>query len=274
MRLNVVKTNSRERVPTTAGTRRDIITATDAGARDVRASLHDIEPNRSFEFDAGERAHLLCVMEGSAGQFSYKGKTYPASKGTGVYLEPGEKASVSAGGSKLLLIDLHVPPHTAKPTSGRPAGYFFDNEKVQALIDAGNIRIRTFWVNKETGMSDSWHMQAGLMNYTPEGHSPRHVHRPTPTNPAGAVHFYFVFEGQGIVKDDDETFSVTPGDLVLIPANEWHQLKAANGRPLVYMEFQGPFDFSTTMDNDPLGKDWYIKGTDDGTGHPVKWVQS
>jgi hypothetical protein len=40
------------------------------------------------------------------------------------------------------------------------------------------------------------------------------------------------------------------------------------------MEFQGPFDFSTTMDDDPLGKDWYIKGTDDGSGHPVKWVQS
>src|SRR5437899_1607313 len=124
MRLNVIKTNSRERVPTTAGTMREIITARDAGARDVRAALHDVEPNKSFEFSAPSRAHLLCVIEGSGGEFSYRGKTYPATKGTGVYLEPGETASVSAGASKLLLIDLHVPKHTGKPTNGQAAGYF------------------------------------------------------------------------------------------------------------------------------------------------------
>ena len=66
MRLNVVKTNSREKVPTTAGTVRHIMTATDAGAGEARASLHDIDPNRSLEFDSGTRAHLLYVIEGSA----------------------------------------------------------------------------------------------------------------------------------------------------------------------------------------------------------------
>ena len=277
MRLNVIKTNSRERVPTPAGTMREIITAADKGARDVRAALHDIEPGRSHTFDAsaaGKRSHLVYVIEGSGGEFSYGGKTHAARKGTGVYLEPGEKATVSAGSSKLLLIDLHVPKQTAKSVTGQAAGYFFENDKVQALIDARSVRIRTFWVNKETGMSNSWDMQAGLMNYTAEGYSPRHVHRGTATNPEGAVHFYYIWEGNGIVKDDDESFSVVPGDLVLIPATEWHQLKADGGRGLIYMEFQGPFDFTTTMDADPLGKDWYIKGTDDGTGRPVKWVQS
>jgi hypothetical protein len=28
------------------------------------------------------------------------------------------------------------------------------------------------------------------------------------------------------------------------------------------------------MDHDPLGKNWYIKGTDDGSGRPQRWVQS
>jgi hypothetical protein len=28
------------------------------------------------------------------------------------------------------------------------------------------------------------------------------------------------------------------------------------------------------MDHDPQGKNWYIKGTDDGTGKPQRWVQS
>src|SRR4051812_9749990 len=103
MRLNVIKTTTRQRVPTPAGTKRDIITEADKGAKDVRAALHDIEPGRSFDFDAGQRAHLVYVIEGSGGEFSYNGKTYPARKGTGVYLEPGEKASVSARDAKLLL---------------------------------------------------------------------------------------------------------------------------------------------------------------------------
>ena len=273
MSLNLIKTNDRTRVPTPSGTRRDIITAADQGAGSVRASLHDIEPGRSCQFDAGKRSHLLYVMEGLGGNFSYNDKTYPARKGTGVYLEPGEKTSVTAGGAKLLVLDLNVEKYTGKPAA-RAAGYFFENEKVQALIDARSVRIRTFWVNKETGMSGSWDMQAGLMTYTPEGYSPRHVHRGTATNPDGAVHYYYIFEGIGIVKDDERTFEAVPGDLVLIPATEWHQLKAAHGGSLIYMEFQGPFDFATTMDHDPLGKDWYIKGTDDGSGHPVKWVQS
>ncbi len=274
MRVNVIKTNDRPRVPTAAGTMRGIITESDRGANDVRAALHDIEPNRTFVFDAANRSHLVYVMEGEGGQFSYKGSTHPARKGTGVYLEPGETTSVASGSGKLLLIDLHVPKQTAKPVNGQASGYFFDNANVQALIDARSIRVRTFWVNKETGMSNSWDMQAGLMTYTPEGYSPRHVHRGTATNPVGAVHFYFIFEGDGVVQDDDGTFALVPGDLVLIPASEWHQLKADRGGGLIYMEFQGPFDFTTTMETDPLGKDWYIKGTDDGTGRPVKWVQS
>ena len=116
-------------------------------------------------------------------------------------------------------------------------------------------------------------MQAGLMLYTPNGFSPRHKHDGTATYPEGAVHFYMIFEGTGKVIEDTGTKPIGPGDLVLIPAGEWHQLVAAD-TGLRYMEFQGPFDFASTMDNDPEGKDWFIKGTDDGAGKLIKWVQS
>ena len=66
---------------------------------------------------------------------------------------------------------------------------------------------------------------------------------------------------------------VGPGSLVFIPAGEWHQLVASE-TGFDYIEFQAPFDFVTTMDHDPLGKNWYIKGTDDGTGTPKLWVHS
>jgi mannose-6-phosphate isomerase-like protein (cupin superfamily) len=190
-----------------------------------------------------------------------------------LYLEPGETAAISAGRTRLSVLHLHVPKHTDKPTNTPPASYYFDEDKLQSLISAGKTRIRSFWVNKETGLSGSWDMQAGLMNYTPNGFSPRHKHDGTPTNPGGAVHFYMIFEGTGKVIEDTATTPIGPGDLVLIPAGEWHQLVATD-TGLRYMEFQGPFDFASTMDKDPEGKDWFIKGSDDGTGKPIKWVQS
>ena len=97
MSINVIHTEGRKRVATPAGTTREIITAVD-GAKDLRASLHEVEPNKSLEINSDKRSHLVYVIEGSGGQFSFKGEKYPAKKGTGVYLEPGEKVGVSAGG--------------------------------------------------------------------------------------------------------------------------------------------------------------------------------
>jgi quercetin dioxygenase-like cupin family protein len=111
------------------------------------------------------------------------------------------------------------------------------------------------------------------MYYAPSGYSPRHVHNKSATSPITPEHFYFIEKGTGEVKHDSGSNPVGPGSLVLIPAGEWHQLIASD-TGLDYIEFQAPFDFVTTMDRDPLGKNWYIKGTDDGTGKPTLWVQS
>jgi quercetin dioxygenase-like cupin family protein len=272
MSTTIIDTNNRRKDSTSAGTVRQIITSDDR-AKDVRAAIYEIEPAKSVEFDSGNRSHLLYVLEGEGGQFSFKGGTHVAQRGTGVYLEPGEKTAISAGATRLSVLNLHVPKHASKPTNTPPASYYFDEDKLQSLISAGKTRIRSFWVNKETGLSGSWDMQAGLMRYSPNGFSPRHKHEGTPTNPGGAVHFYMIFEGTGKVIEDTATTPIGPGDLVLIPAGEWHQLVASE-TGLRYMEFQGPFDFASTMDKDPEGKDWFINGTDDGTGKPIKWVQS
>ena len=111
------------------------------------------------------------------------------------------------------------------------------------------------------------------MQYAPRAHSPRHVHHASKTSPVTPEHFYFIEKGTGEVKHDTGSLPVGPGSLVLIPAGEWHQLLASD-TGFDYIEFQAPFDFVTTMDHDPLGKNWYIKGTDDGTGKPKLWVQS
>ena len=167
-----------------------------------------------------------------------------------------------------------VPKHTGKPTGNEsPAGYFFEEAQLRSLVDEKRFRERTFWVNKETGLSGSWDLQLGRMAYAPHAHSPRHVHHPSKTSPVIPEHFYFIEKGTGEVKHDGGSLPVGPGNLVLIPSGEWHQLVASD-TGFDYIEFQAPFDFVTTMDHDPLGKNWYIKGTDDGTGKPKLWVQS
>ena len=272
MSIRIIDTNQRARETIPAGTVRQIIRSND-GAKDVRAEIYEIEPRQSVDFKSGSRSHLLYVIEGAGGEFQFEGSASAAHQGAGLYLEPGEDGKIHAGANRLVLLHLHVPKQTRKPASAGPAGYYFDEDKLQTLISAGKTRVRSFWVNKETGLSSSWDMQAGLMHYAPNGFSPRHKHDGTSTNPEGAVHFYMIFEGTGKVIEDTGTKPIGPGDLVLIPAGEWHQLVATD-TGLRYMEFQGPFDFASTMDNDPEGRDWFIKGTDDGTGKLIKWVQS
>jgi mannose-6-phosphate isomerase-like protein (cupin superfamily) len=189
-------------------------------------------------------------------------------------VEPGEEAAVTAAGAPLTLLLVTVPKHTGKPTgSESPAGYFFEESQLRSLVDEKRFRERTFWVNKETGLSESWDLQLGRMQYAPQAHSPRHVHHASTSSTVTPEHFYLIEQGTGEVKHDTGTLPIGPGHLVLIPAGEWHQLIASDSG-LDYIEFQAPFDFVTTMDHDPLGKNWYIKGTDDGTGNPKRWVQS
>ncbi len=132
MSINVINTNARQRVSTSAGTTREIVAANDDGAKDLRASIHEVEPNRSLEINSDKRTHLVYVMEGSGGHFSFKGENYPAKKGTGVYLEPGDRAGVSAGGTRLVLMHLNVPKHS-KPISGSASSYYFDQDKTAGI---------------------------------------------------------------------------------------------------------------------------------------------
>src|SRR6516162_2415561 len=113
MSITVIDTNNRRREPSPAGTVRQIITSDDR-AKDLRAAIHDIAPGKSQEFNSESRSHLLYVLEGEGGQFSFKGQNHIAKRGAGLYLEPGEKATVSAGAHRLSLLHLHVPKH-ARP---------------------------------------------------------------------------------------------------------------------------------------------------------------
>jgi mannose-6-phosphate isomerase-like protein (cupin superfamily) len=275
--IRVIDTANKPKVRVPEGDVRKVLDTSEDGTR-VHVAIKDIDQGKAYRVSPSDRTQVVYILEGQDARITHTSAGTVAEhigqRRSGIYLEPSEEATVTASQTPLVLLLVTVPKHTGKAGSAAsPAGYFFEEARLRSLVDEKGFRERTFWVNKETGLSGSWDLQLGRMLYAPHGHSPRHVHRASPTSPVTPEHFYFIEEGVGEVKHDAGTLPVGPGSLVLIPAGEWHQLVASE-TGFDYIEFQAPFDFVTTMDHDPLGKNWYIKGTDDGTGKPKLWVQS
>jgi mannose-6-phosphate isomerase-like protein (cupin superfamily) len=275
--IRVIDINKKPRTPIPEGNVRNILDPADDGTR-AQVTIEEVSPGKTCRLGPSEKTRAVYILEGQQAHVTYTaaGQTAErtAPRRAGIYLEPGEDAAITASGGPLTLLLVTVPKHTGKPTgNGTPEGYFFEEAQLRSLVDEKRIRERTFWVNKETGLSGSWDMQLGRMQYAPHAYSPRHVHHPSNAGSISPEHFYLIEKGTGEVKHDTGTVLIGPGSLVLIPAGEWHQLIASE-TGFDYIEFQAPFDFVTTMDHDPLGKNWYIKGTDDGTGKPKLWVQS
>ena len=275
--ITVINVDSKPKMPIAEGHVRNILAPAHDGTR-VRVAIIDVDAGKTHVLAPSDRTQVAYLLEGDDARVSYTSRAgttqHVARRRTGIYLEPGEEATIGAGVTPLVLLLVTVPKHTARGTAAEAAaGYFFEEAQLRSLVDEKRFRERTFWVNKETGLSGSWDLQLGRMQYAPHAHSPRHVHHASKTSPVTPEHFYFIEKGTGEVKHDTGSLPVGPGSLVLIPAGEWHQLIASDSG-FDYIEFQAPFDFATTMDHDPLGKNWYIKGTDDGTGNPKLWVQS
>jgi mannose-6-phosphate isomerase-like protein (cupin superfamily) len=275
--IRVIDINRKPVTQTAGGQLTPILSPSEDGTR-VEVAFKEIAPGHAHRLAPGERTQVAYVLEGDEGDIALKtrgGATrHIARRGAGVYLEPGEETVVAARTTALRLLLVTVPKHTARPTGvAAPTGYFFDESQLPSLVDERQLRERTFWVNKETGLSQSWDLQLGHMRYAPHGHSPRHVHHASKDSPVTPEHFYLIERGTGHVKHDGGSLPVGAHNLVWIPAGEWHQLVASE-TGFEYVEFEAPFDLVTTLDHDPLGKNWYIKGTDDGTGKPQLWVQS
>ena len=283
--ITIHNIDSKTRIPVAEGDVRNVLGPSDNGTR-VHVAIENVAQGKTCRLAPSDKTQVVYILEGQDATVTYTaaGQTaeraaertteHSAQRRAGVYLEPGEEATVTASGTPLVLLLVTVPKHTGKPTGTDSAtGYFFVEAQLRSLVDEKRIRERTFWVNKETGLSGSWDLQLGRMAYAPKAYSPRHVHHASKTSPITPEHFYLIETGTGEVKHDTGSLPVGPGDLVLIPSGEWHQLLASESG-FDYIEFQAPFDFATTMDHDPQGKNWYIKGTDDGTGNPQRWVQS
>ena len=275
--ITVIDIPSKTNAPTPEGHVRNVLSPATDGTR-VAVAVREVAPGKAYHVARSDKTQVAYILEGNDATIAHvsAGETseHKTQRRAGIYLEPGDEATVTASATPLVLLLVTVPKHTGRSVGDQsPASYFFQEAQLRSLVDEKRFRERTFWVNRETGLSGAWDLQLGRMQYAPHAHSPRHVHHASKTSTITPEHFYLIEKGTGEVKHDTGSLPVGPGSLVLIPSGEWHQLIASD-TGFDYIEFQAPFDFVTTMDHDPLGKNWYIKGTDDGTGKPKLWVQS
>jgi mannose-6-phosphate isomerase-like protein (cupin superfamily) len=148
---------------------------------------------------------------------------------------------------------------TAAPsgTGTRAMAYIFKESELPSLVSVVPGRERIFFVNQELAGIDD--MLAGVMHYKKGAASPLHLHK-------NCEHFYFIISGKATVESDEGIRPVGPGDLIFIPAEEKHRLRATE--PLFYFEFQAPNRFKTTI----------LEGTDDDLRWERKdgrvWVQT
>jgi mannose-6-phosphate isomerase-like protein (cupin superfamily) len=135
--------------------------------------------------------------------------------------------------------------------------YIFKEGELPSLVSVVPGRERIFFVNQELAGIDD--MLAGVMHYKKGAASPLHLHK-------NCEHFYFMISGKATVESDEGVRPVGPGDLIFIPAEEKHRLRATE--PLFYFEFQAPNRFKTTI----------LEGTDDDLRWERKdgrvWVQT
>jgi len=114
--------------------------------------------------------------------------------------------------------------------------YIFHQDDLPSLVSVVPGRKRVFFVSSELSGTDS--MLAGIMYYKADAASPYHFHK-------NCEHFYFIFDGTATVETEKGVRDLIPGDLVFIPAEEKHRLRAKE--PLFYFEFQAPNRFETTI---------------------------
>ena len=114
--------------------------------------------------------------------------------------------------------------------------YLFHEDQLPRLVSVTPGRERVFFVSKElSGIDD---MLAGIMRYKKGASSPYHMHE-------NCEHFYFMIDGTATVETPEGVRNVKAGDMIFIPAEDKHRLRATEN--LFYFEFQAPNRFKTTI---------------------------
>src|SRR5262245_47263946 len=112
--IKVIDTGSRSRTAVAEGHVRNILGSSEEGTR-VEVALEDVNAGKTCHFASSDRTRVAYILEGAGAQVTHSsgGKTaeHTAPRRAGLYLEPGEQASITASAGPLLLLLVTVPKH-------------------------------------------------------------------------------------------------------------------------------------------------------------------
>ena len=115
--IKVIDVGSRAQAPTTDGQVRNVLGQAETGTR-VTVAVREVEPGKTFRVARSDRTQVVYVLEGNDATLTHTsaGKTaeHKTQRRVGVYLEPGEEATVTASTTPLTLFVVTVPKHTGR----------------------------------------------------------------------------------------------------------------------------------------------------------------
>ena len=150
--------------------------AAETGTR-VTVAVREVDPGKTYRVARSDRTQVVYVLEGKDATLTHTsaGKTaeHKTQRRVGRLPRAWRRSDSHRVQTPLKLFVVTVPKHTGRAGADpSPVGYFFEEARLRSLVDERQIRERTFWVNKETGLSSAWDLQIGRMQYAP--HAPIH----------------------------------------------------------------------------------------------------
>src|SRR5688500_3132451 len=100
--IKVIDTESKPSAPIAGGRVRNILDPSQDGTR-VQVAVEDVDPGKTRRLAPSARTQVVYILEGKDAKVAYtaagKSSECTAQRRAGVYLEPGEEATVTASGT-------------------------------------------------------------------------------------------------------------------------------------------------------------------------------
>src|SRR5688572_25179691 len=105
--IKVIDIASKTRTPTPEGHVRTVLGPSENATR-VEVAVKEVDPGKTCRLARSQKTQVVYLLEGNDATLTHTtaGNTaeYKAPRRAGVYLEPGEEASITASGTPLVLL--------------------------------------------------------------------------------------------------------------------------------------------------------------------------
>src|SRR5215218_1794019 len=99
--ITIINIDTQTRTPASDGTVRGILGPSERGTR-VRVAIHDVPAGRTHQVAPSDRTEVIYVLAGQDAHLTHtvggQARPHTLSRRSGVYLEPGEEAVITASG--------------------------------------------------------------------------------------------------------------------------------------------------------------------------------